>query len=647
MKKNSPKRGYAWLRTARNGSFLLSGYFPSLGGLARIALEARRGIYSILILKGKQWEETTLRIGRARKRTIRMLSVQSARSTPKESVEAHAVVLSSAKRVLRRNLTIASDGSRKWNFEDRLRDGSIVTGEGTRSKGRNRKAKLIRRRTDAKGKEVWTTKSETTWGVGKLSATVSKITSKRSDGTSGQTHKLMWQDAAGWHSRAQTSWSKQDGGRASSGKGGASTDYSSDCGRSSTGGGVTTTWTTLTTNTYNDGSQQIIARGETEDRSYDGVSTQFQGTSMEVGSDEQITGASNSSGESWEMAGPGISIRPTTSTGDEAGSGPNEGPYFKGQGSWGSHDEGPFGADDSVTGESGVESKSDSMGTSTQTGWADSEAGHSDTIVQTNEDGSQTITTTTTDKNGDGTQHTTTLDPDGNETGDSTKDVHGTTGGTDSGGSGGSGDNSGTSGGSNNSGGSGGSGDGQGGDNSGDNGDHGSGGPQAPEGGGGGESGMDWDEGGGSEGSPRTLPKHAGHVIDEIDGGEDSGGRGGGGDGGEGDGGEGGDFGPRMGSLLVKIVDVPDDDGQGVDTTPQHPVDVSRIKIKAPPGADEGGWGGSNNPRAIIAFTANLIAGLTRSKGLSPQNLANLSSAALLNRSLGAQASALTTLNKI
>jgi len=646
MKKNSPKRGYAWLRTARNGSFLLSGYFPSLGGLARIALEARRGIYSILILKGKQWEETTLRIGRARKRSIRMLSVQSARSAPKESVQAQAVVLSSAKRVLRRNLTIASDGSRKWSFEDRLRDGSIVAGEGTRSKGRNRKAKLIRRRTDAKGKEVWTTKSETTWGVGRWLATVSKITSKRSDGTSGQTRKMMWQDAAGWHSRAQTTWDKQSGRAAPRGKG-ASTDYSSDCAISSTGAGITTTWTTLTTNTYDDGSQQTISMGETEDRGYDGVSTQFQSTSTEVGSDGQITGASNSSGESW--TGPGISIRPTTSTGDEAGSGPNEGPYFKGQGSWGTHDEGPFGADDSVTGESGVESKSDSMGTATQTGWADSEAGHSDTIVQTNEDGSQTITTTTTDNNGDGTQHTTTLDPDGNETSDSTKEVHGTSGGTDSGGSGGSGDNSGTSSGSNNSGGSGGSGDGQGGDNGGDNGDKGSGGPQAPEGGGGGESGMDWDEGGGSEGSPRTLPKHAGHVIDELDGGEDSPGRGdgGGGDGGDGNGGEGGDFGPRMGSLLVKIVDTPDDDGGGVDTAPQHPVDVSRIKIKAPPGADEGGWGGTNDPRVVIAFTANLIAGLTGSKGLSPQNLANLSSAALLNRSLGAQATALTTLNRI
>lgn len=641
MKKNSPKRGYARLRTARNGSFLLFGYFPSLGGLARIALEARRGIYSILILKGKQWEEITLRIGRARKRAIRMLSVQRARSAAKESLEAHAVVLSSAKRVLRRNLTIASDGSRKWNFEDRLRDGSIVTGEGTCSKGRDRKAKLIRRRTDAKGKEVWTTKSETTWGVGNLSATVSKITSKRSDGTSGQTRKVMWQDAAGWHSRAQTSWSKQGGGRTSSGKGGASTDHSSDCGMSSTGSGVTTTWTTLTTNSYADGSQQSISMGETEDRSYDGgVSTQFQSTSMEVGSDEQITGASNSSGESW--TGPGISIQPTTSTGDEAGSGPNEGPYFKGQGSWGTSDEGPFSADPSVTGESGVESKSDTMGTATQTGWADSDAGHSDTIVQTNEDGSQTITTTTTDKNGDGTQHTTELDPDGNETSDSTKEVHGSTG--DSGGSSGGNDNSGTSGGSNNSGGSGGSGDGQGGDNAGDNGDKGSGGPQAPEGGGGGESGMDWDEGGGSEGSPRTLPKHAGHVIDEIDGGEDSGGRG---DGGEGDGGESGDFGPRMGSLLVKIVDAPDGDGEGPDTTPQHPVDVSHIKIKAPPGADEGGWGGTNDPRVVIAFTANLIAGLTRSKGLSPQDLANLSRAALLNRSLGAQAAGLTTLNKI
>ena len=213
----STKRGYAWFRTARDGSFLLSGYIPSLGGLARIALEARRGIYSILVLRGKQWEETTVRVGRARKPRVRLLSIRSARSVPTGGVEAHALAVSSAKRMLRRKLTIAPDGKRAWNFEDRLPDGSVITGKGTCSTGRDRKAKLIRQRTNPQGKQIWTAESETRWGVEKeisapgisAPAMVSAIMSKRTDGTSGQTRKIMWQDATGWHTRAYTTWSRQ------------------------------------------------------------------------------------------------------------------------------------------------------------------------------------------------------------------------------------------------------------------------------------------------------------------------------------------------------------------------------------------------------------------------------------------------------
>ena len=64
------------------------------------------------------------------------------------------------------------------------------------------------------------------------------------------------------------------------------------------------------------------------------------------------------------------------------------------------------------------------------------------------------------------------------------------------------------------------------------------------------------------------------------------------------------------------------------------------------PSADESGWGGTNDPRAAVAFTGDLIASLTRIKGLTPQNLANMASASLLNRTFGTQIAAVMTLNK-
>ena len=667
----STKRGYAWLRTARDGSFLLSGYIPSLGGLVRIGLEARRGLYSILILKGKQWQEATVRIGRARKARVRLLSIRSARSVPAGGVEAHALAVSSAKRTLRRKLTIAPDGKRTWKFEDRLPDGSVITGEGTRSTGRDRKAKLVRRRTDPEGKQIWTTESETRWGIEKeisapgisASAIVSAITSKRTDGTSGQTRKIMWQDATGWHTRALTTWSRKgDAGRTSLGRGNASTSYSRDYRVSASPQGQSASSTTSITNTYQDGSQQIISTSESSairvESGSEERSNVFQTTFTEITSGEsgggtanldsgssQLGGTTGEGSGSFHVTGPGIEISSSSDEGDDAGSEPS-GTYFTGQGSWGySEDFDQAG----VQGESGFESKSDSPGTSTQTGWADSEAGHSDTIVQTNEDGSQTITTTTVDPNGDGTQQITTLDPNGNETGNTTGEVHATPGGTDSGGSQG-GDNSGTSGGTNDAGGSGGSGDGQGGDNNGDNGDHPTGPTDGDPGGsgGGGNAGMDWDEGS-SEGAPRTLPKHAGRAADGFDRTPhfgDPGGPGGPGDpassGDEGDG-----YGGRMGNVLRKVADSGDGEGDGTEgASPGDPLDVSGIKIREMPSADEGGWGGTNDPRAAVAFTGDLIASLTRIKGLTPQNLANMASASLLNRTLGTQIAAVMTLNK-
>ena len=360
------------VKTARDGSFLFCGFVPHLGGIARVEFRSR-GFFALTLLKGGLWQETNVRVGRARRGAVPLVSIRSARSTADGRIEAGAMTRSAAGRDLRRNLVIEADGLRQWRIEDRFPDRSMITGKGVH----NTTTRLNREKIDAAGTMVWTTDRETrpvSGQAGEL-ARASMITTKirLADGEKGEARHLSWADKAGIHVRGNTHWDTAPGSLSHEAYSSESLNASGASTETSVinflaGGSVTVSTTT----------SPVQGPGPMTGETYTSTTSQVY-----TSSDGQINF---------------VSVDTTSITNNDDGS-------YSVVGSVQTID-----ADGQKT----------SVDSSTCT---DAQGNTSTTTATTSPDGSVTVVTTTTDADGNGTSHSTTTDADGNVTDDTTVDV--------------------------------------------------------------------------------------------------------------------------------------------------------------------------------------------------------------------------------
>jgi hypothetical protein len=147
-------------QVAADGSLVLAGRLPGREGLTRVEFDAKRGLYSLLSIgPGLAWQETTLRIARAKKKPIHLLLMRSAQALADGGVQCRSLLRSSAKRKIGRDLQMTPSGARTWRYKDQFADGTHINGDGTYSD----RVRLKRQGYDAKDHLLWESESETEW----------------------------------------------------------------------------------------------------------------------------------------------------------------------------------------------------------------------------------------------------------------------------------------------------------------------------------------------------------------------------------------------------------------------------------------------------------------------------------------------------